>query len=434
MNAFIYISILLLNIPLAYVYKNPYVYIKSPLSSIFFWSILIFNIVGSFFVFFPEFNRSSSYNYLTDDYVYLLLISTLSFYFWLPIHLSAFSTLKFRSNGVIKKDLITSKIFVFLLILISSALILGSIYINGIPPFWKLDFGDQSSTISTLIGIRTDGLDQTSYIWLFQLGFYTFPMIAVITSMIISENKSFRIKSYWKIILIISLIASLSFMHKTPAVLLLIAVFLGKLMSNNDKLPLRKLILYTFSFFFVIVSWYLIYMWNYGFEYIVATLPMEILNRIFGSYTMSLAVIVHYIEFSSIEFASALSINPLGLMPEMQNLSRIAHYEIFGFPGNAPPPWIGYAFVNFGYAGVIGQLVFINMIFIFFHKCLSYIQQKPIKIALTAFICIRCMYLGQSSLEEVFLNPTFILSIFFILFIYFLSIILNNTRINLPQK
>ena len=426
--SWIYILILLLNAPIIFLHLKRSIYYKAPFATVFFWTTFIFTIVGSFFVFFPQYNKSSTLSYLTNDFIYLLLIITVSFYMWFPVHIS-----KQGSTGIpelfdTEHQIKFAKTFALNLMLFSMFLVLLSVAANGVPEFWKFEFFSPGSSVTELVSMRTESLQEASNLWFFQIGFYVLPMFACIVMVTASDIALDGSNVNWKTYAGLAFILSLSFMHKTPSVLLLSSLFLAKVVSGRNNVSASKIFLFGIFILVTIVAWYLVYMWTYGFSYIFGYLPLEITNRLFGAYSMSLAVLISYVDQNPIPLASGLSINPLGLMPEMVNLSRVIHFEIFGFPGNAPAPWIGYAYANFGYLGVIGHLIAINLIIIVLNKVSMLIHNFPMRVAFVTFFCVKIFMLTISSFEEVLINPTLVVTLFIVVLIYHLTKLLHYKK------
>ena len=147
----------------------------------------------------------------------------------------------------------------------------------------------------------------------------------------------------------------------------------------------------------------------------------SILKRLFGVYTLALAAISRIIEQYGY-FNGSTIINPLGLFPhDFVSLSAIVHHELFSHSGEAPPPALGFAFVDFGWLGVVLLIVIINFIILMIQFLISNIKNKALSIALTVILIIKIMYLSMTSIFTTLLNPKEILVISILLLIYALS-------------
>jgi len=146
-------------------------------------------------------------------------------------------------------------------------------------------------------------------------------------------------------------------------------------------------------------------------------LTIGILNRIFGVYPIGLSSAVLYTKANGFLYGNAMP-NIIGLFPDSVNISKWIHYYIFSFDGDAPPPAIGYSYVNFGYIGLFINSLVIALTSYILLSLINILSNKILKVLLLITFMTALINLSMSSLFDTILDPRqYVLSIFLI-FLY----------------
>lgn len=384
---------------------------KYPLFSIYFFSFFWLNIIGSIVVFYPKLSKYGVHNYFTYDFFYILLIQSFLFWMILPFQLQAPN--KFKKLNLDNISIRKNKKIILILSILSFSLVLLFYFLNGLPVFYSTDL---SLGNKLLVEERSTFFSNTDNFWIYEIGFYTLPQIISVMLFVnyrITNKLADKVKFYF--FLFISVVLSLSFLHKTPLVLLFFCLFMAQILFFK-KLSLKLVFKYVILFFVLI-----------GIGYIIAFSGNEIndmnyvywgiLNRIFGVYPLELAVTTKIVEESGFFYGMA-SPNFFGLLSGTINLSELIHYYIFNFKGNAPAPAIGYAYANYGYFGVIFNPILIVLTLNLYNNFIFRLKNKIFSIAIFCLISVKVVFLSMTSMFDTILNPRDIVVLIMILLIY----------------
>lgn len=382
----------------------------SPLFTIYFYGFFFLNVIGSAYVFFPNLSPYDSHNYFTLDFFILLLIQSFSFWIILPFQLHKVKQFKTNYSELsLRKTVKVSYAF----LLISFFLVGVYFALNGVPVFYAIDLNLGNNL---LVDARANFFAEINNFWIYEVGFYTIPQIVCMIlyiNMKLTNNLKSKIAFY--IVLIYSIILSLSFLHKTPLILLFCCIFIVQLLFFN-KISVKVITKFVVGFFILIAFGYGIAL--SGNEITDTSVVVNsILNRVFGVYPLGLAVATTVVEQNGFLHGAA-SPNFFGLFSNMVNLSEVIHHYIFGFSGNAPAPAIGYAFANYGYLGAVANPFLVCFLLSFYYKLIRSIKNRIFGIAIFSLISIKTLFVSMTSIFDTILNPRDIVVICLIYIIY----------------
>lgn len=391
-------------------------FIKMPINIAYSISFIILNVFGSYFIFFPgssflaDFDVYSFKSSSMNIFFIILFLQTLSFIIFFPIHHYQFNHKKYFQNSNI--SIYKNTLFIFSLLIIFVYFLL-----NGLPPFFNTNFVNLSNNL--IVASRSAFLEEVEYFWIFRFGFYYIPQILCsILYINYLVDHSLKNRNIFLAYLLLSILLSLSFLHKTPLVILFIQLFFVNILYRR-KINF-KLIGYTFLviLFGIYCLYYLSFSGqaNVSFSFISSA----IFQRLFAVYPLALSLVPELVNHYGF-YGGATSINPLGLFDFNQvNLSHELHLLIYGFIANAPSPGIGYAYSDFGFYGVFIFIVLSNFLIFFYQYLVDSINSSTIQIIFLAYIMTKALFLSMSSIFDSLLNPTDIVLVFFMLAVYFL--------------
>lgn len=412
MNLYLYLSLIIINTLFFIKVIRVKLFSKSPLFAIYFYSVFFLNILGSSVVFFPSLSPYGLHNYFTLDFFYILFIQSISFWVFLPFQLRNSSTLGLDNSFLGLKRLVKVS-----LIFLTGSLVLVGLFIalNGLPPFYSTDL---SLGNRLLVEERTTFFSTISFFWVFEIGFYTIPQIVSVILFVNSRlNRKRKSTILFLIVLTYSSLTSLSFLHKTPLVLLFLNIFIAQLLFFSKKASLITTLKYVILFIVLIVfGYYIAFSGNEIDE--IFPIFWGITNRVFGVYPLSLSITANFVESFGFYYGRAMP-NFFGLFTfDQVILAREIHYHIFQIEGSAPPPAIGYAYANFGYFGVFLHPFLIHLCIIFYTRILKRIKNKIFAVSLFCFFSIKTMFLSMTSVFDNLLNPKDLIVIFAIYIAY----------------
>ena len=411
----LYLCLLLLHVPLFWTLIRYKLFYAVPLYTTYVASYFLLNVLGSFIVLHPEYSLYSARDFYSTEFISLLFLQSVLLYVYLPIHYvysRRVSPVQYRAE----EEIVAKKVVV--LSMVASAFFVSMYWIRfGAPPLMSAEL---FSGHDELTNQRSDGLGQLSQVWLYRIGFYAYPQIALTVAFLLSWRT--RRLQYFAMLLVVAPIAlglSASFLHKTPLILVLFSIMLASAILRG-RVRLGTTILSAATLTLAISAWYVLYSSETELDAYTSEnrlLITAMANRIFAAYSINLAAVIPIVD--SLGYLQGRTIiNPAGVFPyEVVNLSALVHMEIFGFEGMAPPPAIGYGYADFGWIGAVLVVLFINLAILFLQKMLNLIQSGYVCATLTAYLCIRVLLLPMSSSIEVFLSPGEVLALLGILVI-----------------
>lgn len=400
-------------------------FFKMPIYISYVYSAIFFNIIGSYFVFYPKHSTALVKNkFLTspnfdDIFFYILLIQCICFFIFYPLHRLQNFSLKDK-NFFGNKNL---KLYTGLMASLSFLIILFFIIQNGMPPFYSVNIGE--FTNSFIISQRTEFFNTIGNFWIYSFGFYFIPnLVSILLFLNYKKTQSVIDRLVFFIYFFIACIFSLSFLHKTPIVFLVTQIFFAKIFIDN-KIKLSRIFYFVSLSLLIIFVMYILsfsgeyYVYNFGF--IVTAISESIFQRLLIIYSLSLSVVPELVDHIGFLNGKAGIINPLGLFNIDQfNLQKELHLLLYGFPGNNPPPATGYAYANFGLKGVIGLIFFINILIFLYQRICNKIRNKAISIFFTIFFMIKAISLSISSIWDTLLMPQELVLLLIVFVIYYL--------------
>ena len=102
-------------------------------------------------------------------------------------------------------------------------------------------------------------------------------------------------------------------------------------------------------------------------------------------------------------------------------LAQVIHFKIFGVYGYAPASAIGFAYVDFGYIGVIFVQLFLLLAIFIFEKFLALVKESNFRIALTVIFMTKILFISMTSFADVFTSPTELATFFGLFLLYKIS-------------
>ena len=287
---FQYLFLLVLNGIFLYVLNKYDTFFRAPLYAIYFFSFFFFNILGSCVVFFPELSIYGYHFYYTPDFFYILIIQSISFWLFLPVHLFKTQKLNFHvDNTNFKRILNVTRIFFYV-----SFLIVGIFILNyGLPPFFKTDL-TVGNTL--LVQERTDFFSSVSNFWFYEIGFFILPQFITVFLFVNSRiNKSIKNQILFYCLLAYSSLLSLSFLHKNPLLFLFFNLFFVQILFFTKKISYFLIIRFSLVFIALILFGYSIALSGNDIES-YGIVIWGIANRIFGVYPLQLSVTLKIVE------------------------------------------------------------------------------------------------------------------------------------------
>ena len=429
-----YYSILLaLSIVFIYLSSKNNLFFKIPIYISYVYSIIFFNVIGSYYVFYPEkslvlvrkiFLTNSDHE---TTFFFILLIQLLSFFLFLPIHLNNTCMIK-------DKFFLSDKIFyryIYSLSAISLIIILSFFYQSGIPPFFKSGFGEVSNNL--IMADRADFFQNINNFWVYSAGFY---MIPTSLSILLFINYKIKKSNFDKIIFFvyffIAAILSLSFLHKYPLIYLITQLFFASIIFDQ-KINLYRVLYFGISCVTLIFLSYLLVLsadyYAYDSGFILTRIFQTIFQRVVVIYSLSLSVVPEIVHYNGFFQGSVGMINPLGLLDiEQFNLQKELHLLMYGIPGNNPAPAIGYAYANFGYTGILSFVFLINILIYIYQSFCNRINNQHISIFVTIFFMMKAINLSMTTVWDNLLNPQELVTLTICLTIYFLILKVSRAQ------
>ena len=367
-------------------------------SHIFFFFSLV--VIGSFYVYFPSYSPYNNIDYYSDDFFIVLTlyqIILLIFCFFL----SSYNN-KSKNQIINLYKIRLRKIYYYFPLFLSFVIVLHSLIVDGIPIFYRIIFTEISN--DAIVLERNLFFEEEESFFIKELGFYICPIFMCIYTFIKKEiSKNIFNKTIFILNLIYASFLSLSFLHKTPLLILFLSIFICYYLINNQSFSFKKVLLVFISLFLLIIVQYYIVLKN---QDIISlwTVFNGILNRIFGVYPLGLALAIDITSETGYLMGNTIP-NFLGLFPNSINLSKIIHYELFGYDGYAPSPSLGYAYANFGIFGVLFFSIFSSLFLIILNQSVRKINNIYIVILIYCIFIPQVMFFSMSSIFDSILNP-----------------------------
>ena len=377
---------------------------------IIFFFILV--VVGSFYVYFPEFSPYEIADFFSTKYFIVLTTYQLILLFFC-LFLAKKKILS--KNGSINLNNIRLRKTYYSIPLFLTVFIVGYYLLsNGMPIFYK--FFSSGLSGKEIIIQRTLFFSEQQSFFINEIGFFICPTIMTIYSFTKRVLFPTRKNLFFFILnLLIASLLSLSFFHKTPILILIFSIITCHLIINKPKLSYKKIFFLSLLIFSLILIQYYIVLQNQEILSIGDILN-GIANRIFGVYPLSLAVAVSLPLETGFYLGDTIP-NILGLNPNGVNMSQVIHFKIFGYEGYAPSPALGYAYANWGFIGVIFDAIFTSCFLILANQFLHKIKNSFIKVLIMCIAIPQIIFISMSSLFDSIINPRdiFVISVLIIL-------------------
>lgn len=375
---------------------------KSTLLGLYILSFTMLNILGSFYIYFPD---TSPYilskNYASSTFFIVLILHQ----FVLLISWLLCSSNKLYSvPDIVLSDGKNSIRPLFILVCIILGLVGLDIVRNGLPIFYS-NFGAELSN-TDFVKLRSEYFDHNGSFFLNSLGYYIAPLfLGVILLLRVLKKPTLSRKLIMTFGLVIGAALSLSFFHKTPLLIFAASLFFVYSLSvkMDKKRVLRRLFYFTLiNSVLLLAQYYLVFSNQVIYSY--SDIFNAILNRLIGVYPLGLAVAIDVQESTGFLWGRTFP-NMLGLHPQSFDLSSAIHWQLFALKGNAPAPFIGYAYINFGLVGVMVMSIVSVVILRVLDIYIINIKNIYFKACLLALLFQKVLYMAMSSLFDNILNP-----------------------------
>jgi len=413
---YLYFINILIGILSLFIVKRKYFIINNIFFSthIIFFFLLV--VVGSFYVYYPEFSPYENADFFSTKYFLVLTSYQLILLFFCLI----LAKKKISSeNSLINSGKIRlKKIYYFFPLILSVSIVSKYLVSNGLPIFYKIINSGLSN--NEIIIQRTLFFKEQQSFFINEIGFFICPTIMTIYSF----TRNFLLPTKWNLFyfilnLLIASVLSLSFFHKTPLLLLVFSILCCYFILNKPKVSLKKGLFYSLLIFSIILIQYYFVLHNQVIISIGDVLN-GVANRIFGVYPLGLAVAISLPSETGFYLGDTIP-NILGLNPNGVNMSQVIHFKIFGVEGDAPSPAIGYAYANWGFLGVIFDVIFTSLFLILSNQLLLKIKNSFIKVLIICIAIPQIMFVSMSSVFDSIINPRDILIISIIVIIMMLK-------------
>ena len=396
---------------------------KSTLLGVYILSFTVLNILGSFYVYFPD---TSPYilskNYASSTFFIVLILHQ----FVLLISWLLCSSNKLYSvPDILPSDGKNSIRPLFTLVCIIFGLVGFDIVRNGLPIFYST-FGTELSN-TDFVKKRSEYFNHNGSFFLNSLGYYIAPLfLGVILLLRALKKPNLSRKLIMAFGLVFGSALSLSFLHKTPLLIFVASLFFVYSLSvKMDKKVLRRLFYFTVIISVLLLAqYYLIFANQVIYSY--WDIFNAILNRLIGVYPLGLAVAIDVQESTGFLLGRTFP-NILGLFPQSFDLSSAIHWQLFTLKGNAPAPFIGYAYINFGLVGMIVMSIVSVVILRVLDIYIINIKNIYFKGCLLALLFQKVLYMAMSSLFDNILNPRDIFLYIVLLTILYLKFYENRS-------
>ena len=323
------------------------IYLKQFLFTCFYFSYQILVVLGSIYIYYPELILYENNDFYSSNFTIVLFLIQALFFVSTLLLSSSHTINKFSFANQEKHHFITR---LPILIIISASIVLFDLISNGPPVFYK--FFSSGLSNNELVTLRTESISNQNFFFINQTGYYLIPLIV---SLILHKQYLIKKTAHSKIKYIISLIISsllaLSFMHKGPLIILWTSIFINFLIHKNFNLSSSYYFKIFFTLLILVFLQYVLVFRNQTFDsYVVLK---SISQRIFGVYSIQLAVLVKFIETEGFMYLSTIpNFGGLIIGHTPFDLSRKIYEIMFFADGNAPPPSIGYGYAALGFLGV----------------------------------------------------------------------------------
>ena len=210
----LYLILLILSLLFFYKTIDNGWFFKMPIFVSYAFSIIIFNVLGSYYVFYPDTSTALVRDiFLTSPtfektFFLILFLQLISFFIFIPIHKNTFypKEKKIPSKENLKK-------YMFTLFSVSLLIILFFLTKNGIPPFFTVGIGELTNSL--IISERVDFFQNIDNFWLISFGFYFIPsIISVLLFLQYKQEKSYDNFLFFLSYFVFAMILSLSFCIK----------------------------------------------------------------------------------------------------------------------------------------------------------------------------------------------------------------------------
>ena len=298
--------------------------------------------------------------------------------------------------------------FLLLLVFVTPRPILYNLFADGMT--------SNIGNAKALIEIRKTGISEGSFTDI-KILYYFFPIIiALYGHLLFLRNELGIVQNSFSIL--VALILSISFLHKSPMAMLIVQLFLIHYIFKGFSI-LRLLRLIIIGILAILLAYY------FYTGYLNLQLLRNILNRISVVYieTLNYGLSLEPINF----FWGATFPNPLNILPyDPIQLGRIVFDAVYGKGrnGNAPVAGLVEGYVNFGWLGVVFISMCISVWLAILTFLCRYALKHPFYLAIWLYLSFSVNGFSRTSIFSV-LNPKIIV---FVLFLITLLLVYNTFK------
>lgn len=408
MEIVIYLTLLLLPIPLMVflIKRKHYLYYLPPFMA--FIGIYIFDIIGSIAVI----SNESLFSWM---YYFTLLLVVVFFYIFYIIIFYTKRKLFIEWNAV--KN--TNNYFIPFLLWVYP-IFMFTLYFerHGLPPLFKVNF----LAYTDMYALRAKGSTNLSEgIQWYLFAFNTIPAFILIYSYILKRlNPSSKTKLIFFINLFLTLFFSSLFTQKSPYVYIIIYIFVANLLLGGKAIKFKKVFGYFFLVIGVMIGMIRLYLMDRGFVEVLKVVPNYIFDRIFVTYTEAHAYIIKIFPDQHDFFYGSAFSNPGHIFPfEPVDLSQFLGFWVNSRLENYASPSFSHGYANFGLIGFL--LILFIMFFqlgllqILIKKC----PRNSLFLSLYVLIIPNMLGYGNTGIQEIITEIYVLLFITLVFAFYF---------------
>lgn len=358
---------------------------NNPIIYSYFLGAFTFIIVGSGY---SVDGRNRFINAEIETFQYIIIVSSVA----ISVIIGELSRKKSSNEATLKSEVDRkTKYFWFILISIHIIFVLYSMINFNLLDYLLTLKSNQGSKY--LVHGRTELFKTSGSI----LSFVFYNLSYLLVSLTIVIIKKRRLKLFF---ILYFAVCSVSLLHKTPIVLILLTVFYTNHLCGM-KINLTKAIKWLIIALTFIYSFYIIFFPNRELLFYLSDLPQSIFHRIAGVYSEAIGYSIYNIEVKQMEYyLGATFPNPGGIFPhDPIYLPSVLHEQVMGYPGNLSIPAIGEIYSNFGF---LSTIIFVCLLPFFISLIERYIFSlkinESIKKTLIVYICVLVVSLSQTSI------------------------------------
>ncbi|MEO5378297.1 MAG: hypothetical protein H7832_11035 [Magnetococcus sp. DMHC-6] len=415
-----YLSILLPSILLLFLNVRTRMSRKNPLFFMSFVGVFVFNVIGSFEVFYNEKIFSIAY-YSSMGAVIAI------FYFLFILFRLEEKTFAIQWSSIFERRPIVNVPLLGALGAFTIGMFMLYYSRHGLPPIFEFDKGGWD--VYKARGEKWTTLPEGTH-W-YQMGFFFIPTFLIVYCYIL---KVLHKKLFFTVLFYVTLIVSFPFLtivgSKSPMIDMIFSLFIAQIMLKPGMLRLSLIFKYVFVALFIFFIIMVIQLQDRSEWDVLLLIPGFLFDRIGSVYAEAHAHMLNLIPAQFDYFYGLGMSNPGGIFPYTPvNLSHFLGYQVNGHLQNYSMPSFTHLYANFGWVGFFADFIILFcMISIvqFFFK-----NQAKSPVVLTCYIMTikKLLNFSIETIQLVF-SEEIVLVILLIIFFDFLfeSVVIRSNR------